>query len=218
VIIIKSCLITVVRSKEIGFITSSPVNAEIGDLFDCSLHRGSIYLLWTAYKCTQKRKKVKTNTNTNIRHTQCVNNEIHIGGRQDRYISKLITLDKQKVINNARWCTISVVSRRYTISHTFHVNTVQIRQTHIQSHTTQLSIQTDKRTCSSQMHTMMRNKLYNTVFTEHVLNDYTKLYIHLPHKSETYHIICYHKHHYNTILKASILPEDHICQSTSRHC
>ena len=42
-----------------------------------------------------KKLKVKTNTNTNLRHTQCVNNEIHIGGRQDRHISKL-TLDKQK--------------------------------------------------------------------------------------------------------------------------
>ena len=55
----------------------------------------------------ERRRRKKTNkemnkqTNTNLRHTQCVNNEIHIGGRQDRHISKL-TLDKQKVINYAR--------------------------------------------------------------------------------------------------------------------
>jgi len=41
----------------------------------------------------KKKQKKQTNKRTNLRHTQCVNNEIHIGGRQDRHISKL-TLDK----------------------------------------------------------------------------------------------------------------------------
>jgi len=51
---------------------------------------------------------------------------------------------------------MSVVGREYTISHIFHVNTVQIRQRHIQSRTTQSSIQTDNRTCSTKKHTMTR--------------------------------------------------------------
>ena len=87
-------------------------------------------LLWKSYKLYTQRKEEEekqtknkqTNKRTNLRHTQCVNNEIHIGGRQDRHISKF-TLDKQKVINYARWSTIPVVGRRYTISHIFHVNT-----------------------------------------------------------------------------------------------
>ena len=63
--------------------------------------------------CTHRGKKKQTNkqTNTNLRHTQCVNNEIHIGGRQDRHISKL-TLDKQKVINYANYLLINLYYKR----------------------------------------------------------------------------------------------------------
>ena len=56
---------------------------------------------------TEERRRKKTNkqtnkqTNTNLRHTQCVNNEIHIGGRQDRHISNLLLTSRRSLITLA---------------------------------------------------------------------------------------------------------------------
>ena len=90
-------------------------------------------------KNKQTTEQTHTHTNTNLRHTQCVNNEIHIGGRQDRAEIDTDTSASLLLTSRRSLITLAVVGRRYTISHIFHVNTVQIRQTHIQSRTTQLS-------------------------------------------------------------------------------